>query len=131
MIWDLSNQQKENEEFRDLLNRNNIDVINIPPNCKEHLHPLEILVNQHYIVLLEKEFQSWYSDIVLERLRGGETDDNMATMVDLRLSLLKPVHASWLVKSHEAIVGRPEIIVQCIMLTGVSHTLSEAQQENE
>lgn len=126
LIWDLSNQQKENDDLQDLLNRNNIEVIGIPGNCREHLNPLEVLVNQHYVVLLEKEFQSWYSDIVLERLNGGETDDNMATMVDLRLSLLKPVHASWLVKSHETIVNQSEIISQSIELTGILNTLSAA-----
>lgn len=125
LIWDLSNQQREDEELKDLLNRNNIDVLSIPVNCREHLNPLEGLFNQHYMVLLEREFQSWYSDIVLERLGGGGTDDNSAVVVDLRLSLLKPAHARWLVKSHETVINQPELITQSIELTGILKTLSE------
>lgn len=100
-----------------------MEVIGISGNCREYLNFLEVLVNQYYVVLLEKEFQFWYLDIVLERFKGGEIDDNMAIMVDLRLFFFKFVYVSWFVKFYEIIVNQFEIIFQSIEFIGILNIL--------
>ncbi len=56
---------------------------------------------------LRGKFQSWYSDQVCSDLADGGTEK----LVDLRLSVVKPLGAQWLIDVYDYMKSKPEIIV--------------------
>lgn len=46
---------------------------------------------------MKEKFTAWYSEEVQKQINPGNGDANGEVNVDLRLTALKPLHASWLV----------------------------------
>ena len=70
----------------------------VPGNCTSELQPLDISVNGGFKTLLKDKFTDWYSDRLCNALRAEPDDFKVAAAKvspDLRLSMLKPVHARW------------------------------------
>jgi len=47
--------------------------------------------------LYSRQVNTWYFEEVQQQIKAGHSDSNGEVNVDLRLTALKPVHASWLV----------------------------------
>ena len=45
-----------------LLKDSFIDVVFVPPNCTDHLQPLDLSVNKSAKGFLKRKFWEWYSD---------------------------------------------------------------------
>ena len=69
-------------------------MIYIPAGCTGDLQPLHVTVNQVYKVELTQHFTQWYAGEVKKGLREG--NDVADIKVDLCLSVVKPIHAKWL-----------------------------------
>ena len=67
------------------LDQNNINVVLVPPNCTDWLHPLDISVNKAIKNQLRAEFQSWYARQVLQQRQEGQQK-----IIDLKMSTVKP-----------------------------------------
>ena len=78
----------------DMLKSNNIHQIFIPASCTRELQPLDIGINDQFKTLLKQEFSRWYANAVQEEMRMGVEISEIK--VDLRASLMKPLHANWL-----------------------------------
>jgi len=78
------------------LDSNNINVVLIPPNCTGRLQPLDLSVNKSAKEFLRNEFQEWYAQQVCAQLQ--EKANKQA--VDLRLSVVKPLGAKWMVNFY-------------------------------
>ena len=82
-------------EVIDVLTSNNILVTNVPANMTHFYHLLDLAVNGAAKQFIAKKFNGWYCDQISSELEAGtpigETD------VKLRLSILKPLHACWVV----------------------------------
>ena len=89
-----------------LLDQNNINVILIPPNCTDRLQPLDLSVNKAVKDHLRSQFQAWYAQELCSQLQEHEE----RKLVDLRMSVVKPLSARWMVSTCEYIKGKPEII---------------------
>ena len=81
--------------FRELLENNNIDHVNVPANCTDNLQTLDISVNKPLKDEMKKRFQAWYAEEVEKQLVGGT--DIKAVKVDTCKSILKPKSANWLI----------------------------------
>ena len=46
---------------------------------------------------MKEKFTTWYSEEVQKHLSPGNGDANGEVNIDLRLTALKPLHASWFV----------------------------------
>ena len=103
------------ENLLKLLDANNISVVLIPPNCTDRLQPLDVSVNKAAKEFLRNSFQKWYASIVCSQL-NGETEKKA---VDLRLSVMKPHGAKWLVELHEYLRSKPDIIINGFRETGI------------
>lgn len=94
------------EKLLKLLDTNNITVILIPANCTDRLQPLDLSVNKTAKEFLRKCFQKWYALQVCSQLEGKATKQP----IDLRLSVMKPLGAKWLVELYDYMKGKPDII---------------------
>ena len=64
--------------------------------CTGELQPLDISVNQYYKAELRKRFTCWYAGEIEKGLNEGKRVEGIK--IDFRLSVMKPVHAQWLMK---------------------------------
>ena len=102
-------------KINDLLEANNIFVCLLLPNTTDTLQPMDISVNKPAKDYLERRFEQWYSDEVMEQLTG-ETDIESIEIepIDLRLAAVKEMTAKWLVDMAKYISDNPHIIVSVL-----------------
>ena len=76
----------------DLLKENNIFYILIPPNTTDKLHPFDLSVNKSAKDFMKSKFQEWCSNMIEKQL-----EDEVEEEVDMRLSIMKPLSAKWII----------------------------------
>ena len=69
----------------------------VPARCTDNLQPLNLKVNKMYKDLLKSMFQNWYAD----EMGNDLCKDKKFEEIDMQLSVVKLLHASWLVKTHK------------------------------
>ena len=82
-------------EVSKIFEESNILVTNIPPNMTKFYQPLDLTVNGSAKRFMAKKFNGWYSDQITQQLESGKTLEDVD--VKLCLSILKPLHAGWVV----------------------------------
>ena len=98
-----------------LLEKNNIHFVNVPANTNDRLQPLDISVKKSAKDFLRGKFNDWYATKIAE----SEED----TVVDLRLSILKPLSASWMVEFYYYVRSTPSIITNGFHHAGIADIL--------
>ncbi len=63
------------------------------------------LVKDH----LKRLFQTWYAHQVENQIR--QNPSKSISPIDLRLSIIKPIHAQWLIEAYDYIKSRPDIVI--------------------
>ena len=94
LIWDVFRGQMTDEVKRKLCSLH-IECVYVPANMTHFFQPLDLTVNGAGKQLMKKEFITYYSDAVKQQLESGINLEDVE--VDFRLSVLKPLHAQWLV----------------------------------
>ena len=73
----------------------NIAIVSVPANMTHLFQPLDLTINGEAKGFMKDKFTAWYSNEVKQQIElGGDSTD---VNVDLRLTVLKPLHAIWLV----------------------------------
>ena len=98
---------------------NHILYIFIPPNCTDKLQPLDLTINKPAKEYLRRKFQNWYSQQVVQQLENGINEP-----IDLRLSILKPLNAGWLVDMYQYLKDHPEFIINGFKAAGITEILA-------
>ena len=70
------------------------------------MQPLDLSVNKAAKEFLRKCFQKWYALQVCSQLEGKTSKEPD----DLRLSVMKPIGAKWLVELYDYMKSKPEIV---------------------
>ena len=73
----------------------NIEVVSVSANMTHFFQPLDLTVNGPAKKFYKDKFTTWYSADVQRQIESGTRLEDVE--VDLRMSVLKPVHATWLV----------------------------------
>ena len=92
----------------------------IPPNCTDRLQPLDLSVNKAVKDFLHGQFREWYAKQVCTQFEEGENK-----MVDLKLSILKPLGAEWISLMHKHIQNNPTIVRNGFKAAGILESFSE------
>ena len=103
-------------DFLTLLDKNNISVVLILPNCKDRLQPLDVSVNKAVKNQLHTQFQSWYAQQIYHQCQEREEKKP----IDLKMSTIKPLSASWIVAAYNYLKNKPEIIINGFKETGIA-----------
>ena len=81
-----------------LYKESNIVVVLVPANMTNFLQPLDLTVNGYVKKFMRRKFNAWYSLQIGNQLNARKQLQDID--VPLRLSLLKPCHAEWLVECY-------------------------------
>ena len=74
---------------------NNIEVVSVTANITYLIQPLELTVNSYSKILSNRKFSEWFPLQIIKQFNDGKGLHDID--VPLKLSLLKPLHAQWLV----------------------------------
>ena len=105
--------------FLKLIDEHNVNVVLIPPNCTDRLQPLDLSVNKAAKDYLRSQFRQWYAKELCSQLDGHAENKT----VDLRLSVLKPLGAAWIVSLHKYITDSPSIVKNGFKAAGILESL--------
>jgi len=101
--------------YVDILDSNNILVVDMPANCTDRLHSLDISVSKSIKHHLRDSFQLWYFKEV-QRQQGPHKP------IKLKLSVLKPLGARWFVEAVQHVQKNKQIIINGFDEAGNTHT---------
>lgn len=88
------------QEVLDSLREKGFITIFVPANCTSELQPLDVAVNAPFKFLLKERFNDWFSDQVCAAIKKHPSDEKKVAAevaLDLRLCVIKPVHARWMI----------------------------------
>ena len=104
-----------------LLQRYNLLYVIVPPNCTDRLQPLDVSVNRAAKQFLRNKFENWYADnIAAQKSSGSEIEP-----VDVRLSVVKPMAAKWMIDLYDYFVAHPQIIKNGFKHVGITDFLNQ------
>ena len=89
-----------------LLDNHSINVALIPANCTDRLQPLGLSINKAAKEFLRTEFKEWYAQELCSQLNERKETE----AIDLKLSVIKPLCAKWMVALHDHIKSNPDLV---------------------
>ena len=93
----------------------------VPPNCTDRLQPLDVSVNRAAKQFLRTKFENWYTDqIVAQKDLGKEIEP-----VDMRLTIVKPISAKWMVDLYDYFLAHPQIIKNGFKHVGITDFIAK------
>ena len=98
----------------ELLEENNILFVTVPNNCTDRLQPLDLSVNKPAKDYVRAKFREWYGSQICKQLNDDIKED-----VDMRMSVMKPITARWMIDLHGYLSSRPSIIVHGFWAAGL------------
>ena len=97
LVWDVFKGQKSDKVLSKLASLN-IEVVSVPANMTHFFQPLDLTVNGEAKRFMKDQFTWWYSAEIQKQMESGTSSDDIE--VDLRLSVLKSLHATWIVSLY-------------------------------
>ena len=82
---------------------------------------LQLLGEQAAKNFLRQQFQDWYASKICKQLDGG----GETVPIDLRLSVVKPLGAKWMVKLYDYLKSKPEIVQNGFKGAGITDCLTD------
>lgn len=86
----------------------------------DRLQPLDLIVNKSAKDFLRSQFQNWYAKQVFCQLQEGSE----VIPIDLKLTTIKPLSASWLVSLYDYFKNKPNLIRNGFKEAGIIDCLS-------
>ena len=94
-------------------------IVIVPANCTDRLQPLDLSVNKAAKEFLRKQFTKWYSDQICQQLHRGIKP---AKVVNLRLSIIKPLGSQWMIGLYDYLKSKPVISKNGFKEAGITFT---------
>ena len=85
-------------------------MVPVPSNMTNEFQPLDLAVNRSCKAYLRKQTNTWFSDQVQSQIQNGVTPEKV--QVDLRISILKPLHAKWVTYFYDCMQNRRDIVLK-------------------
>lgn len=106
------------KSFLQKLTSNNIEYVFVPASCTGELQPNDLAVNSLLKGAIREKFTKWYAACVKAMLDKGSSPSSIK--VDLRASVVKPIHAAWLIETYEEIAKREVAIRSGFVQAGLA-----------
>ena len=82
----------------------------VPAAYTDQLQPLDLPLNKQYKYELKLKYNQWYANQVTTQLDDSEDPDMLKVQIDTRTSVIKPLHAAWLIEVHQQMSTRSDPI---------------------
>ena len=105
------------------LQAHHIHQVFIPAGCTGELQPLDVGVNQEFKQLMKDSFSRWYTEEVREALDQGLSGNDVK--VDLRATVIKPLHANWLISTITTLSDKTNTIMKPFETIGILDTIDQ------
>ena len=123
LIFDVFKGQTS--AVNNLLKKNDIIVIHVPNNHTNLFQPLDISVNKSAKCSIADKFQNRYAE-VFQQLNTGVTAHDFK--VGGKLSIMKPLHAKWVIEMYHDLKRSKQIIVSGFTKAHITKAVSETDQ---
>ena len=111
------------EAVKNVVKKSNGKMVSVPNNWTNYFQPLDLTVNKSSKDFLRKEAQSWYSQKIVKQMEAGKCSDQIK--VDVRVSVVKPLHAKWIVKYYDYARTKPQLIINGWKESGIIDHLAK------
>jgi len=91
----------------------------VPPNCTDRLQLLDVSVNWAAKQFLRDKFEN-YNNNAAQKSSGNDIK-----AVDVRLSIIKPLAAKWMIDLYDYFVAHPQIIKNGFKHVGITDFLEQ------
>ena len=91
--------------------QHDIDYHYVPAACTDQLQPLDLSLNKQYKDELKLKYNQWYANQVATQMDESEDPDMLKVKIDTRMSVIKPLHAAWLIEVHQQMSTRSDLIL--------------------
>ena len=100
LIMDIFKGQMT-ELVQEVLKENNIFLVQVPANLTYLFRPLDVQGGPNGYVkrMMKNKFTLWYADQITRTLDEGKDLNNIE--VSLKLSVVKPLHAKWIIEMYD------------------------------
>ena len=88
--------------------KSNRKMVPVPNNWTNYFLPLDMTVNESSKSFLRQEVQSWYLQVIVKQMEAGKRSDEIK--VDVRVSVVKPLQAKWIVKFYDYVKVKPQFV---------------------
>uniref|UniRef100_A0A0L8GP41 DDE-1 domain-containing protein n=1 Tax=Octopus bimaculoides TaxID=37653 RepID=A0A0L8GP41_OCTBM len=99
--WTMEQQVNQTATVQSAPKSQGLEFFYIPASYRSELQLLDISGNHFFKQQLKEKFILWYADEVTSQLNSGKSADNVN--VDLKFSIVKPLHAKWVLSSFNCI----------------------------
>ena len=109
------------DKVKDLVRESKGKMVPVPSNWTNYFQPLDLTVNKSCKDFSRQEAQSWYTNEIVEQMQQGKKPHEIK--VDVRISIVKPLHAKWIVKFYDYIRSNPDLIRNGWRKSGIMENL--------
>ena len=101
-------------------------MIHAPNNHTNLFQPFSISVNKSAKCITADKCQDWDTEKALQQLNRGVAAHDVR--VDLKLSIMKPLHAKWIIEMYHHLKLSKQIVISGFRKTHIMEVVSEADQ---
>ena len=111
------------DAVKDVVKESNGKMVPVPNNWTNYFQPLDLTANKSSKDFLRQEAQSWYSQEIVKQMEAGKCPDEIK--LDVRISVVKPLPAKWIVKYYDYARNSPYLIINGWKESGIINKLSQ------
>ena len=100
---------------------NDCVIVYVPNNMTNQFQPLDLKVNVYAKEFLKKKFECWYAKQVTNQTDCGSIVYDVN--VPLKISIIKPIHAKWLIYLYDHLNNSSVTIVKGFAMAGIKDLL--------
>lgn len=114
---------------KQIVEESNGKMVPIPANMTHIFQPLDLTVNRSSKAFLRSHAQDWYSNEIRKQMEKGMAPHEIK--VDVRISVLKPLHAAWVTKFYDHMRLNSDIVLNGWKQSGITEALSKKAEKED
>ena len=130
LVWDAFTAQSTDKVTR-VLTRLNIKVVPVPKNMTHLLQPLDLTTNASLKKMEKRGFSDYFTSTITKVLEKEPNRDVATIEVDLKLSMLKPIHAMVLTDIYDFLLSEKgrKVVLNRWKATGITEALEDSRMQ--